>query len=483
MTSTRKRGRKSQYNKLKKRKNSKNSRKRGKRGKLIKSNHVVRNKGGSLESGLYINFNKKVYEFIDANLGLFVIDDFTKDHSIDMDCLKTYIKFQKEGNKKSVAFWNFYEYLYKNIMYISNSNIIDQYKKNAYELHNLSTNRNANGMKNHLVLLLPDDVSKSNYYFTLYFLHLYRNIYPNDYENIDILSETDMKKGTTGSSSDENKINFDYDSKHTIYITTDDFSYSGEQIELKISYEYQDHLPHRIHGQTNNYSIYINVFGMTGIALETINSLNFWVKIQIPDKCMIINNKTYPAIFDKYCKEYNYKIKPESVDMLYFTAKYTTLRSFTKSLIEERNSPLIYLSYKYPDSLSFPTRLCYFKELPNTYFIAHDEENIVTYKENIEEYSMDDVMFREKCSEMDFVFQLKSMELFKEKYPKLVHTVDTNESGIVHVLKLVKNCNYGPMNFHERPHCTNFCYKPFYKKQKYIEKMTAFSLQAGLAVE
>ena len=33
------------------------------------------------------------------------------------------------------------------ISYISNSNIIDQYKKNAYEVHNLSTNRNANNIK------------------------------------------------------------------------------------------------------------------------------------------------------------------------------------------------------------------------------------------------------------------------------------------------------------------------------------------------
>ena len=58
------------------------------------------------------------------------------DHSMDLDCLKKYIEFQKESKKKSEPFWNFYEYLYNNILYISNSNIIDQYEKNAHEIYN-----------------------------------------------------------------------------------------------------------------------------------------------------------------------------------------------------------------------------------------------------------------------------------------------------------------------------------------------------------
>ena len=88
------------------------------------------------------------------------------DHSMDLDCLKKYIEFQKESKKKSEPFWNFYEYLYNNILYISNSKIIDQYEKNAHEIYNLYTNGNVNGMKNHLVLILTEDVTKSNYYFT-----------------------------------------------------------------------------------------------------------------------------------------------------------------------------------------------------------------------------------------------------------------------------------------------------------------------------
>ena len=55
---------------------------------------------------------------------------------MDLDCLKKYIEFQKESKKKSEPFWNFYEYLYNNILYISNSKIIDQYEKNAHEIYN-----------------------------------------------------------------------------------------------------------------------------------------------------------------------------------------------------------------------------------------------------------------------------------------------------------------------------------------------------------
>ena len=54
-------------------------------------------------------------------------------------------------------------------------------------------------------------------------LHLYRNQCPNDYQNIDVIFETELRKGAMGHYSDEDKIHFNYNSKHTIYIITDDF--------------------------------------------------------------------------------------------------------------------------------------------------------------------------------------------------------------------------------------------------------------------
>ena len=479
MTSTRKCKR--QYNKLKKRKTSKNSKKRGKRGKRI-----IRHKGGEdPKLDIYINFSKKIYEIIDANLGLFIIDDFIEDHSMNLDALHKYIKYQTESNKKSVPFWNFYEYLYKNILYITNSDIINQYETNAHEIYNLSTKKSADGMNNHIVFLLSDKVDKSNFYCALYFLHLYRKMYPLDYQNIKVLCESEMSKEAMGHSSDEDKIHFNYDSEYTIYITTDDFSYSGEQLHYLIDLNYRYHLPHKVHSKSDNYSIYINVVGMTYYALKNISPSPYWVKIIIPEKCMIIKNRTYNEIFDKYCKEYNYNITRDSVDLFYFTNTYVHPRSFTNLLMGRQDLPLIYLSYKYPDHISFPTDMCYIRDIPNIYLIAYsdyNEKNTVIFDDNI---ISKDVMFHEKCSKLDFIFQLRSMEQFKEKYPDLVYDIDSNKYGIIHVLKLFKNCNYESMSMDSDNgmNCNRFCYKPFYKKKQYVKNITDFLIKAGIIFE
>ena len=457
MTTIRKHGRRITKNKKRKNlKNTKNmkSKKRGKR-------DVIRHEGG------IVHFSKKIYEFIDANPELFVLDNLTEDHSLNMNCLNKYIDFQTESNEKSKPFWNFYQYLYNNVLYISNQNIQDQYEKNAHELYGLSQSKTVDGKKYYLVLILPEEKTKSDFYFTLYFLHLYKNLYPNDYVNITIIIESEIKKGITRPHPD---------SQHIIYIITDDFCYSGEQMSNTIKYQYKKQFLRYIDGKRRDYSIYINVFGMTDIALKNINTIT-WVTIRIPDKCTTVENINYLAIFNKYCKEHNYDIKPESVDMFYFTEDDVKLKSFTKRLIEYKDLPLIYLPYKYPDMISFPTRLCYFMEMSNTYFIANGDyigENTIKYENNILDKYNDEEMLRKEISQMDFIFQLNSMELFKEKYPELVHTVNTNEFGIVHMLKLINNCNYASIDFTNKkiPNCNHFCYKPFYKKKKYLDKIS-----------
>ena len=417
---------KHRYNKFKKRKNSKQlknskkSKKRGKKENTIDSFERIRYKGG----GYHINFSKIIYEFIDANVELFDINNITEDHSMDMDCLKKYIEYQKENKKTSKLFWNFYEYLYKNIIYITNDYIKEQYEKNAHEIHKLSKNVDDNGMNYHVIFILIEDATKSNYYFTLYFLYLYKNLYPDDYENIDVIMESEIVKGIAN-----NQL------EHTIYVVTDDFSYSGDQMLGAIQHKYNKQFRQYTNGKSRNYSIYINVFGITYTALKRIESILTWVKLRIPNDCKIFDNITYNAIFNKYCKENNYDIEIESVDMFYFTKDDIKLKSFRESLELEIDIdlelPLIYLSYKYPDFMSFPTQLCYFMDMPKTYFIAHDDyigENIVTFNNNIHENFTDDGMFHETCSRLGFVFQFNSMELFAEKYPKLVYTI-TKELG------------------------------------------------------
>ena len=75
----------------------------------------------------YLNISDIVYHFIDSNVFMFNLDKITEDHSIDTECLNHYIDYQKT-NKRTEPFWNFYKYLYDNIMYISNSRITKQYE-------------------------------------------------------------------------------------------------------------------------------------------------------------------------------------------------------------------------------------------------------------------------------------------------------------------------------------------------------------------
>ena len=442
----------------------KKTKKRGKRGQFI---HSLRHKGGERNP---TNFSDTMYKFIDENLELFALHNVMEDHSMNIDCLTKYIEHQRENEKTSKLFWDFYEYFYKNIIYISNNDIIEQYEKNAHEIYNLSKNVHENGVEYHIIIILTNEISKSDYYFTLYFLHLYRNLYPDDYQNIHVIMESDIISGIV------NDV-----SKHTIYIITDDVCYSGGQMHETIKHRYRKQFSRYKNGKDKNYSIYINVIGMTDISLNLIDTIT-WVKIIIPNECLTYKNITYNAIFNKYCKEYNYDMKIESVDMFFFTAKDRTLKSFTRELRIKMNLPLIYLPYKYPDFVSFPTDLCYFMDMPKTYFIAHDDyvgENIVTFNNNILENSTDEISFHKKCSQMNFVFQLNSMELFKDKYPELVYTIDTRELGTIYLLKLINNCNYDFINYdvknkNYRPDCNNFCYKPFYKKKEYLNKVKKF---------
>ena len=461
--------------KREKEKNLKNAEKKENRGKRIKE----KKKGGEgLRHDMYLNFNKQVYTFIDNNKVLFDLDDITKDHSIDMDCLTKYIAHQG-NNHKSKPFWNFYEYLYKNIIYISNSKITEQYENNAKEIHDLYTNKSINILDCHLVLILTEEVDKSNYYFTLYFLYLYKKLYPNDYQHIEVILETEMKIGTKNRYPGEDRINFQYYSNHTIYIMTDDFCYSGEQMNTEINTHVQkNNYPHLTHAQNKNknFSVYINVVGMTSIALKLLNN-NHKIKLYIPQQCIIINNATYNDIFDKYCKEYNYTIQSEAVDMFCFTKDNINPRSFNEELKIDKNMPLIYLSFKYPDYISIAPYLCYFGESSEIYFIAHSdytEENMNSFHKEMRENDTGRT-FHEKCSSLKFIFQLNDLESFKEKYPELVHTIDKNEPGS-NMLKLMKNCNYEAIVTYEKrraPRCNFFCYKPFYKKSQNKNKMNS----------
>ena len=432
----------------------------------------------------YLNVSEIIYQFIDNNLDYFDLDRNTQDHSIDMNCLKKYIRHQKE-KPQSEPFWTFYEYLYDNIQYISNSRIDKQYRKNAKELFNLYKNGSINGFECNLVLIFTYDCMKSNYYFTLYFLYLYRKLYPNDYQHLQVILEDEIDIETEEyfamreKYSLENRIEFDYENKHTIYIMTDDFSYSGTQMNTEIQ-DYFDNISYPHLSQSNdeikkNFSVYVNVVGMTDRALSRLKRIH-QVKLIIPDDCLFIQNVSYNDIFLKYCKNYNYPQDDQLVDMFYFTTYNTELQSFTNTFINDKEMPLIYLSFKYPDGISMIQNMCYFTFRSDTYFIAYKDyeanQNIfhqMVYQ-GIQKTELDNLLLS-----TNIIFQLNDLKSFQQLYPNLVYITDADN---VYMLKLIKNCKYSRLSFFNElypPKCNEFCYKPFYKKRDYIKLVETFS--------
>ena len=297
-------------------------------------------------------------------------------------------------------------------------------------------------------------------------------MYPDSYQHIQIVYQDDLESrynSDKDDNDDDDLIQFDYDNKHTIYIITDDFCYSGSQMAIEIQklfdcYEYP-HLQISDNENNENFSIYVNVVGMTNISSEHLKTI-FQVKLIIPDKCYIVADVTYNGIFNKYCKEYNYDIKHKSVDMYYFTMNDITFRSFTDKLIPDKDLSLIYLSFKYPDKVSTIPYLCYFPQRSNIYFIAYNDYNnkdITTLTNSI----------RSKYSSLEYIFQLKDMEQFENLHPGCVYTINSKNESI-HILKLIKNCNYSLLSYYREDHepqCNLFCYKPFYKKKEYSLRM------------
>ena len=173
-----------------------------------------------------LNVTEIVYDFIDTHLTLFNLDDVSEDHSIDYTCLKRYIDYQT--TEKTRMFWDFYRYLYENIVYISNKTITRQYSRNAVEIYNLRKNDECD-----IIVILTQNSKKSNFYFTLYFLYIYRKLYQNDYKHIRVIKEIDFLKTDTYYQyySIDNCVMLDY-TRHTIYVVSDDFCYSGTQLNL-----------------------------------------------------------------------------------------------------------------------------------------------------------------------------------------------------------------------------------------------------------
>ena len=439
--------------------------------------------------GQYLNVVEIIYNFIDANLSLFDLNTLTKDHSIDLTCLKRFIDFQSE-EPMSRKFWDFYRFLYENIIYISNDTITRQYTRNATELHELSKN----GMKPshgpwkecNIVIILSNDKLKSNYYFTLYFLYIYRKYFHNDYKDLKIMTEMDLETAAVSDKkySEDNCILFD-DSKYTIFVVTDDFCYSGDQLYQKIKYYRDTESFFQRQEDKELLFTYINVVGLTNNALElfTLDIPN----LIIPSQCYIVRDNTYDDILKKYYKMRNLKVF--HFDLFYFTQENDVQTfSLLQKLIPHKPATLVYLSFKYPDGVSTIQNMCYFFVNKGTFFIScheyrerhnislhyiRDKRPVIVAAPSLIVPGLSPEEFEHECSLLPWIFEMKDISEFETVFPQYVVTVE-RENVQVKLLKLMNNCNYNNtfnpnvayFNINN-PRCDDFCYHPFYKYQQY----------------
>jgi hypothetical protein len=147
------------------------------------------------------------YDFIDGNPGIFELNQYDIDHTLDRAILESYTAQQTCSNK----YFDLLKYIYEQSTYISCQQFIEIYEANIDEIIELSAGRT-------LVVFFPiKEFNKSYFFFTLYFLHRLREKTGIVIEHIYPLTDTPV------SLEDSTIVN-------PFIVTCDDFSYGGSQL-------------------------------------------------------------------------------------------------------------------------------------------------------------------------------------------------------------------------------------------------------------
>jgi hypothetical protein len=310
--------------------------------KYKKKYMLLKNQMGGTNSD-FINF---CYYIIDNNIDIFDLSIHTENKSINLSNLYNYIS---SNQSCSVKYLNFIKVIFENIKYISNDEAIRILDDNIDEIINTFSEYN------HILFISNDfdNIKKSNFYFTLYFLKRYRDI---SGKIIDDIVYSDYLTPI-------------FNDKKNLIILCDDVSYSGQQIvETLISKNLNNYLDN-IKKKYSSFmiSIYLNIFGYTDIANNyiceympftysglTVNS----IKILFPQNQQPIVNKI-SKVLQKISGSVNIFLISENIfnnDILIY--KKNNILSSLFFLFEYYDYNLVYLFLKYPDKFSIYPSFC-----------------------------------------------------------------------------------------------------------------------------
>ena len=328
------------------------------------------------------NLSNVCYNFIESNPDYFDLKkpEYSKNHSIAIEKLEKYSRDQICGNK----FFELMLKMYNESNYIGPDEFLEGYVSSIEMLNEMDTN---------IVFILPLDgndlnMNKSNFYFSLYFMHLYKKMTGKKLDYV-----YHMITGNISKKTDSNRhVNFDEilnelspSKKETMFVFCDDFSYSGTQIvqfiqNLEIKQE---------------INLLLVISGLTEAAKKLISQdeeiKKKKINVFLPPKMFIESfNNTFDNILGSIIDTNNkYKKKTTTDYMVWINYKKEWIRMNDMYVIKKSNKNLyavgqmgklglgtqymVYPFFKYPDSVSIIQRMCEIDDYSKTYTFLFDK--------------------------------------------------------------------------------------------------------------
>lgn len=491
-----------------------------------------------------INISDICYEFLKENEQYFDLGQYTKDHSLMINKLEEYSNNQTCSKK----FFNLLTSIYKKSKYIDIKTCETIYKGAVNQLLHMSDNMN-------IVFLLPISndydrllsMDKSNFYFSLYFIHLYQKITGNKLKYIyhfltDVSKDSDNYKYQIDLDDILNDMTHNKRQNETIFVTCDDYSYSGSQIK-----SYIRNL--KVNANINLFLVVIGLSIKAHYAIQSYNPVyNNNVNIILPANIFIdayentleyvlddiISEEPYIEGFDKsilnsdeYKGRSHYNIENHQKDYKEYWKKMNDMYVIRYS--EEHNKlyaqgqidrmgkdsqTLTYLFFKYPDNLSTLPNMCFIDDYSNVCIFLYEnltlEQKILIKNEqddrnsNVNNYGLymnsirkqDFEITKELIGENNLTYFLEYYSSPKEeqlkKKDELNRYIKENLSNIIEICnpKLeftdLMNCDkkVDMKDTMGLGLCNRYCWEPFYKKivkdKPFIELINSLIAKIGI---
>jgi hypothetical protein len=442
-----------------------------------------------------VNISDICYSFIDSNLKYFDLEDptYVKDHKLAIDKLEEYSETQTCAKN----YFKLLTDIYKKSTYIDSDTFANTYKGAINQLLEMENKDEQN-----LIFLIPLegsglDIDKSNFYFSLYFLYLYRIIAGKKLKYVyhiitDCREDCKSKKHQTDLDNvllhvAQNDLNKQKLSRHQetiqpkapIIVFCDDFSYSGTQIV-----QFMNNI-----NVTKNVPLFLVISGLTQRAKGTIESYTGKyrknITIFLPDDIYI---DPFDNIFENVVDDIiNEESKAPGFDLSIYR-DYFKYNDFKKQWLRKKNmyilekkddklfavgqiehigndaQSLVYLFFKYPDGLSTIQEMCKIDDYSNKYSFLYNSLSKEQQK-NIEWTSLHGFEITDKLIEKRHLDYLKDnfekKELIDSYIKENLNSVIEECNPNLHIVNLA-NCGDKLKNANCRG-CNQCCWTPFYK--------------------